>query len=389
MLTYGVLCSLAEKHGVTITENMRAFVRAVEQSDQAEAEPIAWESTTPFYRKYLTQSGYERIGEQFRKWYKPYRCSACANTAPAAAQAGLSEATWQLSDEDWDAIYDSARRSFERHKHAIKGQMISPADGLDYHVALAVAELLKKRILSRAPATPQSDWTADECVATGQTCAYGPHGRHGETQCKYCGAKPSTQSAQPAEPSHWEHSPSDEFFAKQAHQSSGDERAPRQIERAAAIVRWVIHVLSLIAKADNMQHCRVNLSYERDSFSRAIAKLYEAENLLAAQSVQRAGAVDAKVLPFAVLDALRFYANGSHFCLADKTAWDTVSGEPQNFWCDEAGTATVEDGSIAKAVLQGVAFTDGDNAAAVDGEVYTAQKIAAAPMQHAQQGENA
>ncbi|WP_425953021.1 hypothetical protein [Ralstonia pseudosolanacearum] len=101
------------------------------------------------------------------------------------------------------------------------------------------------------------------------------------------------------------------------------------------------------------------------------------------QSGQRSGVAEtAKVLPFAVLDALRFYANGSHFCLADETAWDTVSGEPQNFWCDEAGTATVEDGSIAKAVLQGAAFTDGDNAAAVDGEVYTAEEIAAAPAQH-------
>lgn len=108
----------------------------------------------------------------------------------------------------------------------------------------------------------------------------------------------------------------------------------------------------------------------------------------AAQSGQRAGVAEAaKVLPFAVLDALRFYANGSHFCLADETAWDTVSGEPQNFWCDEAGTATVEDGSIAKAVLQGVAFTDGDNAAAVDGEVYTAQVIAAAPTQQKEGGD--
>lgn len=30
----------------------------------------------------------------------------------------------------------------------------------------------------------------------------------------------------------------------------------------------------------------------------------------------------------------------------------TVSGEPQNFWCDDAGS-TVEDGSIAKKFLLG------------------------------------
>lgn len=47
--------------------------------------------------------------------------------------------------------------------------------------------------------------------------------------------------------------------------------------------------------------------------------------------------------------ALQFYANGEHFMYED--GWDTVSGEPANFWCDEAGTATVEDGTIAKRAL--------------------------------------
>lgn len=50
----------------------------------------------------------------------------------------------------------------------------------------------------------------------------------------------------------------------------------------------------------------------------------------------------------ALLEALKFYADGHHFDIADEDAWDTVSGDPQNLWCDEAGTATVEDGSIAK-----------------------------------------
>lgn len=50
--------------------------------------------------------------------------------------------------------------------------------------------------------------------------------------------------------------------------------------------------------------------------------------------------------------ALRFYAHGHHF-FGDKDSWDTVSGEPANFWCNEAGDATVEDGSIAKKFLLG------------------------------------
>ena len=51
--------------------------------------------------------------------------------------------------------------------------------------------------------------------------------------------------------------------------------------------------------------------------------------------------------------ALQFYADKGHFGLSDESAWDTVSGEPQNYWCDEAGTATVEDGSIARLALAG------------------------------------
>lgn len=50
--------------------------------------------------------------------------------------------------------------------------------------------------------------------------------------------------------------------------------------------------------------------------------------------------------------ALRFYANGYHMDLSgNPDAWDTVSGEPANYFCDEAGTATIEDGTIAKLAL--------------------------------------
>lgn len=54
-----------------------------------------------------------------------------------------------------------------------------------------------------------------------------------------------------------------------------------------------------------------------------------------------------------LIAALQFYAGGGHFNLSETSAWDTVSGEPQNWWCDEAGTATIEDGSLAKMALAG------------------------------------
>ena len=65
--------------------------------------------------------------------------------------------------------------------------------------------------------------------------------------------------------------------------------------------------------------------------------------------------------------ALKWYADGEHFSMAVQDAWDTVSGEPQNWWADEAGTAMVEDGTLAGMVLSGnltgqklAALEDGD-----------------------------
>ncbi len=48
---------------------------------------------------------------------------------------------------------------------------------------------------------------------------------------------------------------------------------------------------------------------------------------------------------------LKFYADGDHLLLADPDEWDTCSGEPINWLHDAAGTASVEDGSIAKQAL--------------------------------------
>ena len=70
-----------------------------------------------------------------------------------------------------------------------------------------------------------------------------------------------------------------------------------------------------------------------------------------------------------LMTALQWYANGEHFCKCDPNAWDTVSGEPQNWWCDEAGTATIEDGSLAKMVLSGE-ITGAQLQAMEDGEVF-------------------
>jgi hypothetical protein len=55
----------------------------------------------------------------------------------------------------------------------------------------------------------------------------------------------------------------------------------------------------------------------------------------------------------------------------DSSAWDTVSGEPQNFYEDESNTATVEDGSVAKLALQGKFFPDPEyKEPVVEGEAF-------------------
>lgn len=45
---------------------------------QEAQEPVAWESTILGYIKYITQARYEKFSPAVRRWYKPYRCSGCA-----------------------------------------------------------------------------------------------------------------------------------------------------------------------------------------------------------------------------------------------------------------------------------------------------------------------
>ncbi|WP_175786483.1 hypothetical protein [Burkholderia anthina] len=93
----------------------------------------------------------------------------------------------------------------------------------------------------------------------------------------------------------------------------------------------------------------------------------------------------AGAVPAAVLDALRFYANGSHFNIDhDHQDFDTVSGEPANWLYStrDDDTTMIEDGSIAKAALCGKPLAFEDPEQPVDGEVLVAVSAdaAAAPV---------
>lgn len=95
-------------------------------------------------------------------------------------------------------------------------------------------------------------------------------------------------------------------------------------------------------------------SYTRECTRHANEARTALHNALSAPPARQAVALtDERPTRADLVAALKFYANREHLIWSDESAWDTVSGEPQNWWCDEAGTATVEDGTIAARTLAG------------------------------------
>lgn len=57
---------------------LRGLLAELSAAHPGQPEPIAWESTTVAYTKYITDERYQKFSPEVRKWYKPYRCSACS-----------------------------------------------------------------------------------------------------------------------------------------------------------------------------------------------------------------------------------------------------------------------------------------------------------------------
>lgn len=67
------------KNGAELNMSAQQPAPATQPAPQQEAqEPVAWESTTPGYIKYITQARYEKFSPNVQRWYKPYGCSGCA-----------------------------------------------------------------------------------------------------------------------------------------------------------------------------------------------------------------------------------------------------------------------------------------------------------------------
>jgi len=79
-------------HGEEAAYWEEALRKAAPQPSQPaqSGEAVAWESTTPAYRRFITDSRYQKLSQQARKWYKPYRCHHCAAPQPSQpAQSGV------------------------------------------------------------------------------------------------------------------------------------------------------------------------------------------------------------------------------------------------------------------------------------------------------------
>lgn len=66
------------KLALALLDELEAKDKQIAELSSLQGKPIAWESTTPVYVKFITDERYKRLRPGYQKWYKPYRCSQCA-----------------------------------------------------------------------------------------------------------------------------------------------------------------------------------------------------------------------------------------------------------------------------------------------------------------------
>jgi hypothetical protein len=80
-------------HDVRPAQSMLyALADAVLLATPQPSEPIAWESTTPVYTKFITQDRFEKLRPEAQRWYKPYRCSVCAQPSETQGRRQMTVA---------------------------------------------------------------------------------------------------------------------------------------------------------------------------------------------------------------------------------------------------------------------------------------------------------
>lgn len=70
---------------LALLDELEAKDKRIAELSSLQGKPIAWESTTPVYIKFITDERYQRLRPGYKKWYKPYRCSQCAASGKGEA----------------------------------------------------------------------------------------------------------------------------------------------------------------------------------------------------------------------------------------------------------------------------------------------------------------
>jgi hypothetical protein len=47
------------------------------KADSLQSDPIAWESSSAGFKRYITQATYEKMKPAIQRWYQPYKCATC------------------------------------------------------------------------------------------------------------------------------------------------------------------------------------------------------------------------------------------------------------------------------------------------------------------------
>jgi len=70
------------------------------EAQQAAQELPAWESTTPVFTKFITQSRYARLRPNLQRFYKPFKCSNCETPQQPEAQQAAQEPRWPTTPDE-------------------------------------------------------------------------------------------------------------------------------------------------------------------------------------------------------------------------------------------------------------------------------------------------